>query len=401
MATVSCTSALGALTQIAASSAVDAYLQGDFSFFRAAHRRYSPFALLQMLLTAQGSFNWNSSVQFPIPKSLDYLLGGWVQFLTPALTVVAGTYAYFTNFLVAQVCRTTQLNIGPVSASGVITSYAYDVVDELWFGPGMKFGAFAGKRATTAQLIADASAAQVLWLKLIFANSLFLNYAVPLVSAPLTNFTVCIETCQASDIVVTDGTAQTPAASDYQMQLLIEGAMVNGNERTMLQTAAYDVVYMQWQNFQQPVPAAQSNMSVYNITMQSFRFPVRAVAWMFLNNASITAKNYFAYSNPTTRETLVINQQQRVPLLQSNYFYGLQPQDHANCIPDKYIHMYSFSTRACEPQTQGTYNYTRQSDSALQVQFDGTNLALQVNFVVWSMNVLRFQRNIGYVVFGS
>lgn len=403
MATTTCTSALAALTQLAANSAVDSYLQGDYSFFRSAHKRYSPFALLQQILTPLGSFGFNSSVSFSMPKALDYLCGGWIQLTTPALTLPAGaTYIHFTNFLVAQVCRTTQLMIGPVSASGIISSYAYDFVDELWFGPGTRFGAFAGKRYTSAQLEADCLLPQTLWLKLIFANALFINYAVPLISAPLTAFSVCIETCSASDIIVTDGAQPTVNAADYQMQLLIEGAMVNGNERTMLQTASYDMVTMQWQtNGGYLVSAGQSAISTTAINMQPFRFPVRAFAWGFVNNTDIAAKNYFRYSNPTYKQTLVINQQQRVPLLPSNYFYQSQPQDHAIAIPEKYVNLYSFSTQCCVPQTQGTNNYTRQSDSALAVQFNGANLALQVQIVGWNMNVLRFMRNIGYVVFGS
>ena len=401
---------IGGVVQIAARTEADQYLTSDPQklWYRQQHLRYVPHAILHSTATAS-NFNWEMPMCFGVAKTIDYLLDCWVKYTIPALTPASdATYAYYTNFIAARLTASAEIHLSNMSITGKVPHWLCDMADELMFSPAHKIGRMGGKRNTTSQLITDAQSSQTVWCKLLFANSLYANMALPVGAAPRATVNIIITSCAAKDVWVSDSSTAPTNATDntkYTMEVYYKAVLLTRQERDAMSCRMLEMLFQQVTPHSlggTPIAANQSSTSEVDIATQ-FRLPVKGLMFAFLESSKTTSgtNNWYAWSNEPVKLSIVVNNMPRTSSFPYSYYYDVMPQECATGNSNKYVGMYSYGMTMFSAQTYNTYNYSRQTDSYLRVLFDGSNPALIAYVVAFQVNVIRMENGVGFLVFGT
>jgi hypothetical protein len=371
----------GALVQLVAKGAQDAYLTGrpEVSFFHQAYKRHTNFAQKQVQLTYTGTPGSSSQLSIKVPNKGDLLGYIWMDLGTSTIgTLVTGTPTIFELYIGGQL-------IDRQDAFFMVQFWQKFLVDSSAKGYSLLGGAQVDQDSSTKNVVNPITNLQnSTWLPLhfFFCDSCYL---------PLTALQY-----HEVEIRVTFGTS-APAKADFYANYVV----LDTDERAMLVDKEIDLLIEQVQR----IPA----ISASKFDLSYFNHPIKCLLWGNPSTSSaFETKNVQIYLNgnelfgselPDVFFTSVSSyyHSEFASILQGGINTGTAPVIQKS---GGNLKMYSFALKANKHQPCGTCNFSRLDSASLTV---GTGSADLTNFNMYAVNfnVLRIKSGMGGLAFSS
>ena len=417
--------------QLVAYGAQDVYLTGDpkVTFFQAAYKRYTNFAMEAIQQTLNGTLANNSVVSVTIGRMGDLVGDMFVQ-LTPLTNLAENTLSSpNTVWLAEKAISSVELTIGGQSIEKHYQTW-WRLYAEVFLSESKKLN--YGKMTST---ISTSSYTSYVYLPLLFFFNRNPGLYLPMIALQYHDVRLdfTLGSAYQSHFPTTNGTFQVWANFVY----------LDTEERRRFSQKTHEYLIEQVQ-YNSDVPMVINSKT--QKARLSISHPVKELIWCMTNSAtihwnftypqssnlavdqSVSAPTplHAAYSvtlnntsaNPPLEEgdastipsgpidtlSLYLNGQPRFNTQQGKYFNQYQPyQYHSGC-PYAGIYVYSFALKPEEHQPSGTCNFSRIDNAEMQFNLKNTSipgtLAAFRLFAV-GYNVLRIQGGMGGLAFSN
>ena len=352
----------GALVSLVAKGAQDVFLTGkpEISFFRAAYKRHTNFAMFPVELQPIGTAGANGTISLPIQRKGDLLSYVWADCsATPIST------AFGVNVATPSVFR---LYVG----GQLIEEHDAYFASKLY----PKFLANAGAKTTANRNATTIEGSTFLPLHFSFCDEAGLS--LPLVSMQYHDVEIRVN--------FNSGTGATTKYYANYIQLDTE-------ERQALASEPREMLITQVQRIQKDTDT--------KVDLSYFNHPVKCLLW----GSTDTTAAQFSFSDLK----LALNGVDLFDPMPSKYFSHVQTYHHVSNGTDLqagaggeagFLYMYSFALKADKHQPCGTVNFSRMDNG--EMKFTGTANDAKLAWVyAVNYNILRVQNGMAGLAFAN
>jgi hypothetical protein len=400
---------MASLTQLHAKSGQDANLtiQPERTFFRARHKRHTPFAQEPKEIQFQNVADYNRTATASIPRSADLLAKLYIVIDLASLNGGAGgTNVRYVEDVGRAIFEYVTLEAGSVQYDILYPEFMH-VWEELTVISERQLGRLTGKSKSETTLGKWAENTQRLYVPLEFY--FFRDYAsaVPLISLHLTDIKVKAKLKKKEDIINklywnnTDP-ALGPVPQDKSTDAVINNMYLLG-EFIFLDDAERDVFarsrhkYLIVQN-QRTVHSVSSGSKTASIPIH-FNHPTQEFIIVNRTQTNTTAGDWFNFEGQEVGQYageafeslgLTLNNNDRVKPRDPLYYRMLQPAEHHTRITDKHVYVYSIAIAPEAAAPSGSLNLSRIENTRFEVTF-GAPLNQSTEFFIHarSINVVK------------
>ena len=435
----------GGLLQLVAYGAQDVYLTGNpqITFFKAAYRRHTNFAIEAIEQTFNGNPNFGSRVTCQISRNGDLINRVYLQLrLTnkTATPTTAGSGIYCKYFGL-RVINYVEIEIGGQRIDKHYAHWLY-IWNELSLpkakrdGYNEMVGAYGGYvDYTTNQNVPYIRSTLYVPLEFWFCRNVGL--ALPLIALQYHEVKININFENEAKCRFT-GSSATPS---FTASLWVDYIFLDTDERRRFAQLSHEYLIEQLQFTGEEAVTSGSVKPKLN-----FNHPCKELVWFLANTTDNNTNNWFNYttkinavagttisadahnralhydgltgnnnevinpSNPVLSAKLVLNGNDRFAARDGMYFNVVQPYQHHENIPGNAgINVYSFALKPEEHQPSGTLNMSRIDTAVLNLElynkttgsptYTATNASLFV--YATNYNVLRILSGMGGLAYSN
>lgn len=178
------------------------------------------------------------------------------------------------------------------------------------------------------------------------------SFIFPLIALNSSSIELIVDIRKFVDVITVqsnDGSRPIGNFSILNAYLLVDFITLETPERLRLLKEPrqfYLINQLQYQTYN--IPANTTSTTIY---LRDFKYPITELIWILRRNDAEGNNDYFNYSNtlnsiqgdPIVNTRITFDGNDRIPLLDSDFFSTLEPlQHHSNC-PESFIHCYSFA----------------------------------------------------------
>lgn len=404
----------GGLLQLVAYGAQDAYLTGNpqITFWKGLYKRHTNFAMEPFRVNMTGQANWGTKHSAILPRHADLLFNTYLEVelpdygvpRQPGVVPMSGSeyYGWSRQGLGFKLIKYVELDIG-----GQVIDRLYGEWLVLWNNLTMSYTQMDKLMLmdslpdfVTSSASCNGFSSNKLYVPLSFYFTRSPGAALPLIALQYHEVKINI-VWNTSEFVTqnykyTWDLAAAGGAGDYaavaiqppappppkQANLLVDYIYLDVEERRRMAQESHEYLIEQVQfNEDKGITAQNTRIDL------TFNHPVKELVWVLQETGDSQCK-YISGRNATsphavgdtlfdwfsagesTRYSLQINGQDRVPLLDGSYFEKVQPFQHhsgAAGASRPGIACYSFAIRPEEHQPSGTCNFSRVDTATLIV----------------------------------
>lgn len=385
----------------------DTIIKPERTFFRARHKRHTPFAQEPKEIQFQNVADYNRTATATIPRSADLLAKLYLQIDLGSLAAgVGGAGVHFVDDVGRAIIDNIVLEAGSVQYDILYPEFMH-AWEELSLLAERHLGRLTGKAATAATLEGWAQNTQKLYIPLEFYFQRDYAHAVPLISLHLTDLKVKVKLKNKIDIVDPSYTIVDGDALIANMSLLGEFIYLDDAERDLFARTRHKYLITQNQRTIYSVAATATTASI----PIHFNHPTKEFIIVNRTAANTTAKNWFNFSGQEVGQyageafatlAITLNNNTRVAARDPLYFRVLQASEHHTRIPDKHIYVYSLAIAPEASPPSGSLNLSRIENTRIELTF-GASLPAPTEFYVFgrSINVVRVGQGVSSLRWSS
>ena len=431
----------GGYMQLLAFGAEDIYLSGNpqLSFFKAVYRRYTNFAIECIEHNFNGIADFGNKVNFIIPRNGDLVYKIYYEITLPALSQTqagddlnGGTqnssWVGYANGIGHLLLKEVSVEIGGYIVDNHTSEYL-DIWNQLT-NNDINTNEMIGDWESEFSLMTNAIVEKTYNIPLQFWFCKNTSSALPLIALQYHEVIITTEFRDAASCVRNDtspgflannleapkdsGGSDTIAFSDSKV--LIEYIFLDDNERQKFAQKSLEYII----DTVQYVNDYSLNMNTVSATIDIKLFhPCKELIWVIQDNDSINTNtvtgnkllNYSDLDNPHLEmfknAKIMMNGMDRFAERNPKYFRSIQPMQRHTRIPNKRIHVYSFSLNPEKYQPSGAANFSRLDNIQLNLNFDSVstnafyNKARTVKIFCITYNIFKIQNGMGGIQFSN
>ena len=383
--------------QLNATGGQDASLtiNPERTFFRARHKRHTPFAQEPKEFQFQNVADYNRTASATVPRSADLLAKLYLVIELGNLNGGAGgAGVHFVDDVGRAIIDNIVLEAGSVQ---------YDILwpelmhswEELSVLSESQLGRLTGKAQSVATLETWAQNTQRLYIPMEFYFQRDLSQSVPLISLHLTDLKVKVKLKKKVDIIDPSYAFTATDAVIENMFLLGEFIYLDDSERDVFARSRHKYLITQNQRVVHSVSAGATSTSI----PIHFNHPCKEFIVINRTQANTTANAWFNFSGQEVGQYageafhtmgITLNNNDRVKPRDPLYFRMLQTSEHHTRIPNKHIYVYSIAIAPEAPSPSGSLNLSRIENTRFELTF-GAALPAATDFYVFarSINVVK------------
>jgi hypothetical protein len=416
------TSSGGALTELIALGAADAYLTlgASLTLWRFRYRKHTNFALESVRQAFNSQVAFGTEAQMTLNRTGDLAHWQYVVMEIPGIKAVevprghtspypscstcdacgdaahleadccagepaplceesesvagggcdglgGGHWAHWVNAIGYAAIQRVCMSIGGQVIDAHTGDYLY-MWEELAGLPGKRLEEMIGKRRTRPQLIRDSKKDRTMYAPLWFWYNKVSGNALPLVSLQFhgVQYNVAfaplhklIQVSDAQTTVIKVSDCQPLTNNDLQAVLETTYVYLDVEERDKFATGSFSQVVTQVQTFHQ-TGKGRSLKALLN-----FNHPITSLIFSVRRKCNEVCNNTFNFSgingeDPIASSHLRLNGQARYTPRKGQWFRLVQPYQSFNLIPESYTYAYSFAVDATDDgQPSGSCNFSR------------------------------------------
>jgi hypothetical protein len=437
----------GGLLQLVAYGAQDVYLTGNpqITFFKAAYRRHTNFAIEAIEQTFNGNATFGSRVTCQITRNGDlinrvYLRATFTNNNTEGASNAENTGIALVPYFGLRLLKTIELEIGGQRIDKHYSEWLY-IWNELSLPFGKRNGYYTmvGADRFNRSIYLPAKRSYTVHVPLEFWFCRNVGLALPLIALQYHEVKINIDleaktnlvdqTANYSDkafvLLDKDGTP-LPAArlnsalanSDNlaltNVNLWVDYIFLDTDERRRFAQLSHEYLIEQLQfTGNDTITSANNTKSI----RMNFNHPCKELVWyikptkdsgataynLYWNNFSTRIKdnNQWLGNNPVVQAKIQLNGNDRFAERAGNYFSLVQPYQHHDNTPDAFhqgINVYSFAIKPEEHQPSGTLNMSRIDTAILSVS---SSVAGEIYIYTTNYNVLRILSGMGGLAYSN
>lgn len=388
----------GALIALAGIGGQDAdlLLNPERTFFRARHKRHTPFAQEPKEIQFSNVADYGRTATATIPRSADLLAKLYLQIDLGNLNGGAGgAGVHFVDDVGRAIVDHITLEAGSVQYD-ILWPELMHAWEELTVISERQLGRLTGKAIGTTTLETFAQNTQRLYVPLEFYFQRDYPSAIPLISLHLTDLKVKVQLKNKVDIInpsyaFTDSTD----ALISNMSLLGEFVYLDDAERDLFARSRHKYIITQNQRIVHSVAAGATSTSI----PIHANHPTKEFIVVQRTQANTTAKNWMNFAGQETGQyaneafatmAITLNNNDRVKARDPLYFRMIQPYEHHTRIPEKHIYVYSMAIAPESSAPSGSLNLSRIENTRIELTF-GAALPAATEFYIFarSLNACR------------
>ncbi len=395
--------------------AEDIYLSGNpqISFFKTIYKRHSNFASESMSQTIEGSIDFGNTIYTTINRAGDLIKSITLEIYLPELIPPTTNYTWFgyTNNIICSLIKSISISIGGQLIDKHYGDY-YDILDEY----NNNINNHIYSKYNSEFSIRNNFKSRTLYLPLKFWFCKHYGNSLPLISLINSDVTLSIELRDLREIIKTDANTwplPKTTGNNIDLKVWVDYIYLDKDEKKMFSTNKHEYLIEQLQFTGEDT--LFSGLLSYNFNLY-FNHPIKEIVWVLVDNinSSIDPKNgnnFLKYTSNFVNNSdtflsaeIKINGVSIFPSRPANYFRQIQPLQHKNIIPKKYIYLYSFALNPNEHQPSGTYNFSLIDNAYLEMKFNQNGTASSTNSRVkiyaTNYNILRImsgQASLAYI----
>lgn len=363
----------------------------SMSFFKAAYRRHTPFAV--ECFDDDFTLQLGRPASIEVPRRGDMLGDMFLQVSLPNLGIPGGRWVDAVGYVLLARVR---LVLGDVVLHDQERLW-YDLVDKVFMPHGKQraVDAMIGRGRTLAT---DAAHVVHVPFKFLCCKGHYANqHYMPLVALSHKVKLVLEVTAESLGALVhlPDGAA-LPATTTLGAKLLSEQAFVEVDEqRAAMQHPARLMV----ESFQDIDAlsylfddSGSYDLKRVSLDLRELNLPVKTLLFVAYDENATARKQYFEYLDCVESAVLLIASSERFAPRSGDYFSLVQTYQHATrCTPDR-VHVYSFAQDASQRQPSGALNFAVLDGPTLRVDLKNTaGKAVKVKAFAQCLNWLTVQ----------
>ncbi len=446
----------GGLLQLVAYGAQDVYLTGNpqITFFKAAYRRHTNFAIEAIEQTFNGTPAFGSRVTCQITRNGDlinrvYLRATFTNDNDVAAVNTQNNGVALVPYFGLKLLKTIELEIGGQRIDKHYAEWLY-IWNELSLPYGKRNGYYTmvGGDKFNHSIYIPAKRSYTVYVPLEFWFCRNVGLALPLIALQYHEVKINIDleskanlvdnkanySDKAFELVDLNGTAiTTPAAPPLtnlqftashtdnlkltNINLWVDYIFLDTDERRRFAQLSHEYLIEQLQfTGSDTIASANTTKSI----RMNFNHPCKELVWyvkpskdttvpnsgnyeLFWNNFSTRNKdnNQWLGNNPVSQAKVQLNGNDRFAERVGNYFSLVQPYQHHENTPDAYhegINVYSFAIKPEEHQPSGTLNMSRIDTAILSVS---ASVVGEIYIYTTNYNVLRILSGMGGLAYSN
>jgi hypothetical protein len=438
----------GGLLQLVAYGAQDVYLTGNpqITFFKAAYRRHTNFAIEAIEQTFNGNATFGSRVTCQITRNGDlinrvYLRATFTNTGSEAAADAENNGVALVPYFGLKLLKTIELEIGGQRIDKHYSEWLY-IWNELSLPYGKRNGYYTmvGGDRFNHSIYLPAKRSYTVHVPLEFWFCRNVGLALPLIALQYHEVKINIDLEAKTNLV-----DQTGNYSDKAFALLdlngkpVSGSKVNSaltgspdnlsltnvnlwvdyifldtDERRRFAQLSHEYLIEQLQfTGSDTITSANTTKSI----RMNFNHPCKELVWyvkptkdsgafaynLYWNNFSTRNKdnNQWLGNNPVVQAKIQLNGNDRFAERAGNYFSLVQPYQHHDNTPDAFhegINVYSFAIKPEEHQPSGTLNMSRIDTAILSVS---SSVVGDIYIYTTNYNVLRILSGMGGLAYSN
>lgn len=388
---------MGALIQLVAYGAQDAYLSGnpDITFFKNTYRRHTNFAMESIEQTFNGTVDFGRKVTATISRNGDLIHKMYLQVELPVLT--GGTQAW-VSYLGETIIKEVEVEIGGARIDRQYGQWLH-IWSELTLEKSLEdtYKVMVGETSALTTQAASVAAA-TLYVPLQFWFCRNAGLALPLIALQYHEVKVNVEFRQASDcFITTAGTTTVPVLTSAS--LYCDYIFLDTEERGQFARAAHEYLIEQLQFTGNEAFSSTSVRQKLN-----FNHPIKELVWVSQLDANATSKSWTDFSSAGADHLvdakLLLNGQDRFSTRKAGYFNLVQPFQHHTRGPATGIYVYSFALKPEEHQPSGSVNMSRIDNATLQLTL-ASSASMKIYTYAVGLNIFRVMSGMGGLAYSS
>lgn len=403
-----------AVLQIGALGAHDVFtqLEPTVTFFKHTYKQHTPFAIEPKDLEFQTTANWGQKATANMQRNADLYAKIWGSWTLGSLENTQGNdpNAHWVNDVGHAMLEEVELDIGSVNFNKYGPEWLH-VWEELNCLEEQQMSRFVGgKLNDVTELVAYSASSQKVYVELPFFFTEYWTQALPLVGLHLTEIKIKIKFKTAIECVATtESSLNSSDAALTNPKLVAETVVLDDPERDFF--AASRLIYLvhQVQTATESY-SSTSSTSTKNIDLQ-LNHPIKELIWVLRQDAKVAAgagREYFNFEGQETDSEafdtaqILFNSNQRLQFMDQKYFRVLQPKMYHKRIPNKHIHVFSFSIDPASINPNGSANFSRIDHVRLVLKFaSAVTNATTIIILARSINIAEVFRGIMQLQFAS
>lgn len=356
----------GGFIQAVAYGSQDIYLTGNpqITFFKAAYKRHTNFAVESIELSYLGAAEFDGKVVCTLPTHGDLVKDIFIEWeITDSRTTINPPVDYNTDGLIPSagswLLKQMDLEIG-----GQLIDRQYSDWLKIWSElstPGGKFVAYQQMTGdyTAAGLTKPSSNKFIVPLQFWFCRNSGLALPLIALSAAEVKLTLYLE---SSNKLQTTNPAETKTISNFR--IWADYIFMDTDERRRFSQSGHEYLIEQVQMYE--------NTNVTNATNNrfelDFNYPVKELLWWGRRNWEL-GQNYDLHLMKFDTSYVSLNGTQRFYPRRQEYFLNIQNYQHHERVPryetvsgqtfENFIYTYSFAIDPEKHQPSGVCNFTR------------------------------------------
>jgi hypothetical protein len=443
----------GGLLQLVAYGAQDVYLTGNpqITFFKAAYRRHTNFAIEAIEQTFNSSATFGNKITCQITRNGDLINRVYVRAtLTNTSADAAGVSDENNGFALVpyfglKLLREIELEIGGQKIDKHYAEWLY-IWNELSLPAGKRDGYYTmvGGDKYNHSIYLGAGQSYTVHVPLEFWFCRNVGLALPLIALQYHEVKISIAFETAANLIdksenysnkafampkkggaidntttlLNSGLAKASTAVSVltlnDVGLWVDYIFLDTDERRRFAQLSHEYLIEQLQ-FTGSDSITASSSSMKSIRM-NFNHPCKELVWyvkptktgsgnvdLYWNNFSTRTfdNNTYIGKNPIVKAKIQLNGNDRFAERDGNYFSIVQPYQHHENTPDAYhegINVYSFAIKPEEHQPSGTLNMSRIDTAILSVS---SSVAGDIFIYTVNYNVLRILSGMGGLAYSN
>jgi hypothetical protein len=313
-------------------------------------------------------------------------------------TICAGelddTWAHYANAIGQAAIRNAKVTIGGTVMAQVYGELLF-IMEEMCGLQGKKLHEMTGRRFSRAALCCDSRAARRLWVPLGFWWTKSSSAALPLASLAFHGITISVELEPLSKLICVSksgvrvnnvATGSPIMPTDLRAHLECCMVMLETDERNRFVQTPHDQLYKEAQRITHASgKSGQIRMHIpFNLSVTALYVVVKRKCLM--NAGSFGNFSGVGGKDPIKDMTLLLNNSERMRAMPGQWFRTVMPYQHANNIPDSYIHLISFALDSCADVPNGACNFSRVDNTELQITLQDGLAGEDVEITVYAEN---------------
>ena len=421
----------GGLLQLAAIGAQDVYLTGkpDITFFKNVYKRYSNFSIESKELVFIGGASLGQRLECVISKSGDLLKDLYLEVELPTIKQLnvtsEGTSSYvgYVNDVAIVLLEYMEIQIGGETIDKHYTEWL-DIWAELNMKESKKkiYNEMTGHYNTRSALQVNAISTNTkndntrYYIPLRFWFNRNPGLAIPLISLQYHDVKLIVKFRKPEEIVISDKNVTNlydTEGNPLDMTRCVVWAdyiYLDTHERRQFAQKSHEYLIEQTQYTSKSIT---NGVDITHIDLH-FNHPINYLVWVMQPNAYITTdaingNRFLEYTSSDgdsfESATVQLSGKNRFSPRTADYFRLMQPYQHFDRGPSKYIYVYSFAIDPTGYQPSGTCNFSRLDEPKLTLTFNRNHVMYdnERTFKVFGVNynILRIMSGMGGLAFSN